>query len=445
MPDGSANITPFLDAARDGAAGFAGAGTPWIDALREAGAAAYAAHGLPKRADEYWRYTNLNVLAEGGFGLAPAAAAPSELPAAAPAFDAYRLVMADGRIVAALSDIGEMPDGVEIAGLFALLTENPTRLEPWLGQVAPLADMPMGALNTAFLGDGLVLLLDDGTTLDRPVHLVSLTGGSVGRSMIQPRHLVVLGDGARATVIETHLSLAGGEGFTNAATEISLGEGAQLFHYVDQAEGAGRVFLSGTAARLAASAHYESFVMQRGGAIGRSEIRAVLDGPEAECRLDGVYLGTDRQILDNTTYVEHAAPECRSRQVYKGALDGNARGIFQGKVHVLRDAQKTDGHQLSRALLLSPGAEVDARPELEIYADDVKCSHGATAGELDETALFYLLSRGIPAPVARRMLIEAFLSEAVEDIAFPTVADHYAARIGEWLAANIDTGPGEGQ
>jgi Fe-S cluster assembly protein SufD len=443
VPDGSANLTPFLDAARDGAAGFAGAGTSWVDDLRAAGASAYDQHGLPQRADEYWRYTNLNALSEGAFGLTVATPVPAELPPDVPAFDAYRFVMADGRAVPGLSDIASLPDGVEVASLSALLSEAPERLEPWLGRIAPLPDMPMAALNTGFLGDGLVLIVDAGTVLDRPLHLVSLTSGADGRPMIQPRHLVVLGAGSQAHLIETHSSSAGGAGFTNGVTEISLGGGAHLVHLVDQAEENGRVFLSGTAAHLDAGSRYDSFVMQRGGAIGRSEIRVVLNGPDAECRLDGVYLGTGEQVLDNTTYVEHAAPGCRSRQVYKGVLDEKARGVFQGKVHVVRDAQKTDGHQLSRALLLSPNAEIDARPELEIYADDVKCSHGATAGELDETALFYLLSRGIPAPVARRMLIEAFLSEAVEDVAYTPVADHYSACIGVWLAANIDTGEGQ--
>ena len=157
-----------------------------------------------------------------------------------------------------------------------------------------------------------------------------------------------------------------------------------------------------------------------------------------DCRLDGVYLATGKQVVDNTTYVEHAAPECRSRQVYKGVLDGQSRGVFQGKVHVMRDAQKTDGHQLSRALLLSPRAEIDARPELEIYADDVKCSHGATAGELDEDSLFYLLSRGIPQATARRMLIEAFLSEAIAEIPLQPVAEDFSTHVRQWLAGHID-------
>ncbi len=440
MPDGSTNLTPFLDAARDGAAAFAGAGTGWVDALRRTGADAYGAHGLPRRQDEYWRYTTLNALAEGGFPLAAAGSVPAALPDAVPAIAAWRFILVDGRFAPSLSGLDGLPSGVEIASLAETLAHEPHKAEPTLGRVADLAAMPMVALNTAFLGDGLFLRLGPGIALDRPVHLVSLTTGGAAPAMIQPRHLVVLGDGATATLVETHVATAGGGGFTNAATEIELGAGARLHHFSEQGEDTARVFLSGTSVALGAASTYDSFVLQRGARIGRSEIRAVLGGPDAECRLDGIYLGAGEQVIDNTTYVEHAAPECRSRQVYKGVLDGFARGVFQGKVLVVQDAQKTDGHQLSRALLLSRDAEIDARPELEIYADDVKCSHGATAGELDETAMFYLLSRGIPAAVARRMLIEAFLSEALEEVAGETVAEHYAGRIRDWLAANVADG-----
>ncbi|MBO6785184.1 MAG: Fe-S cluster assembly protein SufD, partial [Alphaproteobacteria bacterium] len=240
------------------------------------------------------------------------------------------------------------------------------------------------------------------------------------------------------------ITAEGGTSFNNIVAELFLDEGARLNHFVYQEEGPSSVHLSGAAVEIGANAVYDSFVLQSGAAVGRSEIRAYLNGSGGDCRLDGVYLATDRQVLDNTTYVEHIAPECRSRQVYKGVLDGQSRGVFQGKVHVVRDAQQTDGHQLSRALLLSPRAEIDVRPELEIYADDVKCSHGATAGELDEDLLFYLLSRGIPRTQARRMLIEAFLAEAIEEIPVPQVAEDFTTHLRQWLASHVDV-DGEGQ
>lgn len=445
MPDGSGHMQPFLEQALAGASSFAGAGTGWVDALRKAGADAYAVHGLPRRRDEYWRYTNLNALAEGAFELASDVTDVSlpDLPlGAAGDIAGARVVVVDGRMRPELSDLGALPDGVVVESLDAVLASAPGRLEPWLGRAVRLADMPMAALNTAFLRDGMVITVEDGILLNAPIHMVSLT--TKDGSMVQPRHLVVLGEGASVKLVETHVGLSNAAGFNNIVSEVFLGEGARLDHFVFQNESMARVHLSGAAVEIAEGASYDSFVLQSGGLIGRNEIRAYLNGPGADCKLDGVYMGTDRQVLDNTTHVEHAAPECVSRQVYKGVLDGQSRGVFQGKVHVVRDAQKTDGHQLSRALLLSPGAEIDARPELEIYADDVKCSHGATAGELDEDWLFYLLSRGIPRPQARQMLIEAFLSEAIAEIPVAEVAEDFTTHVHDWLERHIDAA-GEGR
>ncbi len=441
MPDGSGHMQPYLAQALDASSRFAGAGVDWVDALRRTGADAYSLHGLPEQRDEYWRYTNLNALRDESFQLAataPAIGVPALPHPSVAGLAAYRVVLVNGRVQPKLCALDGMPDGVLISGLEDLLGAAPNRLEPYLGRIAPLADMPMAALNTAFLQDGMAIFIGADIVLDKPVHLISITAPGEGAMMVQPRHLMVMEDGAEATLIETHITATGGSSFNNIVTELQLGERARLNHFVFQEEADTSVHLSGTAVSLAAESFYDSFVLQSGAAIGRSEIRAYLNGPGADCRLDGVYLATDKQVVDNTTYVEHAAPECRSRQVYKGVLDGQARGVFQGKVHVVRDAQKTDGHQLSRALLLSPRAEIDARPELEIYADDVKCSHGATAGELDEDALFYLLSRGVPRVTARRMLIEAFLSEAISEIPLAPVAEDFSAHVRQWLSAHVD-------
>lgn len=434
-------MQPYLAQALDASSTFAGAGVGWVDALRRAGADAYGEHGLPQRRDEYWRYTNLNALLDESFQLAqsaPAIGLPTLPHPLVAGLATYRVVLVNGRVQPKLCALDGMPDDVLISGLEDLLAAAPDRLEPYLGQIAPLEDMPMAALNTAFLQDGMAIFIGENITLDKPVHLISITAPGAGAMMVQPRHLVVLGKGAQATLIETHITATGGSSFNNIVTELQLAEGAKLNHFVFQEEADTSVHLSGTAVSLAAGSFYDSFVLQSGAAIGRSEIRAYLNGPGVDCRLDGVYLATGNQVVDNTTYVEHAAPECRSRQVYKGVLDGQARGVFQGKVHVKRDAQKTDGHQLSRALLLSPRAEIDVRPELEIYADDVKCSHGATAGELDEDSLFYLLSRGIPQATARRMLIEAFLSEAIAEIPLQPVAEDFSTHVRQWLAGHID-------
>ncbi len=441
MPDGSGHMQPYLAQALEASSRFAGAGIGWVDALRNAGAQRYADHGLPVRRDEYWRYTNLNPLRDEGFQLASAAVAIGLPPlphSSVAGLASYRIVLVNGRVQPKLCALDGMTDGVLVSGLEDLLASAPERLEPYLGRVAPLADMPMAALNTAFLQDGMAIFVDADIVLDKPVHLISITVPGKGGMMVQPRHLVVMEEGAQATLIETHITTTGGSSFNNIVTELQLAENARLNHFVFQEVADTSVHLSGAAVALAAGADYNSFVLQSGAVIGRSEIRAYLNGPGVDCRLDGVYLATGKQVVDNTTYVEHAAPDCRSRQVYRGVLGGQARGVFQGKVHVVRDAQQTDGHQLSRALLLSPRAEMDARPELEIYADDVKCSHGATAGELDENALFYLLSRGVPRVMARRMLIEAFLSEAIAEIPLLPVAEDFSTHVRQWLGANVD-------
>ena len=440
MPDGSGHMQPFLDQALAGTSGAPGARVEWLAELRGRGASIYGDRGLPGRRDEYWRYTSLNELGKREFELANGGPVldVTALPHRAVAeLASYRIVFVNGRLRPDLCVFDDMPDGVLIAGLGDMIAAAPGRLQPVLGQNLDLQDMPLAALNTAFMHDGMVLFVDAGVAVGKPVHLVSIAVPGDTPMMLQPRHLVVLGDGANATLIESHIGGSDTAYFNNLVSELSLGEGAELNHYIFQEEGPAAVHISATALNLAASASYGGFLLQSGGLIGRVETRAILNGHDADCRLDGIYLGTDSQVLDTTTYVEHVAAGCRSRQVYKGVLDGKARGVFQGKIHVRPDAQQTDGHQLSRALLLSPRAEIDTRPELEIYADDVKCSHGATAGELDADALFYLMSRGITPDAARRILIEAFVGEALSEIRLSQVAEDFSAHIRNWLNANI--------
>ena len=443
MPDGSGTMHAYADIARDSAA--TETSLDWLAALRRDAAERYADQGLPGRRDEYWRYTNLNALAAAAFtpageGFSPAAAQIAE--AARIATDAARIVFVNGRLRPELSALDGLPDGVTIGSLAEMLTNSPDRIEPWLGNIAETGAAAMAALNTAALGDGLVLFVADGVNVEAPIELVSVGAPEAGGVLFQPRNLVVLGDHASATLIEIHAGARDGAGyFANIVTEIAVGEGARLAHYKVQEDSPDAFHLALTEVRLADRAKYESFVLQSGGRIGRNETRVRIAGEGVDCLLDGIYLAGGDQVLDNTTLVDHVAPACRSRQVFKGVLDGASRGVFQGKIHVAREAQQTDGHQLSRALLLSPKAEIDARPELEIYADDVKCSHGATAGDLDDDAMFYLLSRGIEQPIARRLLTGAFLADALANVSYPGVADILRARIDDWLDRHIGAAP----
>jgi Fe-S cluster assembly protein SufD len=437
MPDGS-TMHPFLDLARKAAAADTGVG--WLTALRRDAAERYAAAGLPGRRDEYWRYTNLNALVQRNYAMAQpgdVAAAAVVSDTALAGLDGYRVVCVNGRLRPELSQLDGLPPGVRIGSLAPMLAREPQHMERWLGRIATLDGMALAALNTAFLGDGLVLFLEPGVTLDRPVLLASVGAADASSMTFQLRHLVVLGDGAAATLVEVHAGCGEAGYFANSVAEISLGEGARLDHCVVQDDAPAAHHIALTEAHLAAGAAYDSFVLQTGGVLGRRETRVRLDGADTDCTLAGVYLARNGQLLDNTTLVDHVAPDGRSRQVFKGVLDGRSRGVFQGKINVRREAQRTDGHQLSRALLLSPRAEIDTRPELEIYADDVKCSHGATAGDLDDDALFYLLSRGIPRDTARRLLVGAFTADALAEVRRPELAAFLTARIDAWLDAHI--------
>jgi len=413
--------TLFLAEAERLAPVLPGADGPF-GALRARGLAAWRATGLPTRRVEAWKYTDLRALAAGGFVTDAGERHVAALPDAVATVDGHRLVFVNGRFRPDLSDVGDLPARVAL---------GPLGEARELGRTARL-DFPMVALNTALFADGLALHVGEGVTLDRPVHLVSLSDAETPVAS-HPRHLVVLDDGACATLVESHVGT--GPSFANTVMEIVLGAGAVLDHTKLQDEGADALHLAHCQVTLGRGATYDGFVAQLGAALARHEARIDLTGERAEARLNGAYVGDGSQTLDNTTFVTHTAPACTSRQVFKGVLGGTARGVFQGKILVEPDAQQTDGHQLNRTLLLSRGAEIDSKPELEIYADDVKCSHGATAGELEDDALFYLRSRGIPLHEARRLLVEAFLAEATALIGRADVREAIDAALARRLAA----------
>jgi len=423
--------------------GLPGSDAAWLAALRDRGIAAFGAAGWPTPKIEAWKYTNLAAaLAKLAFEPAlpvanglRAAALPWLLPAEA---KAHRLAFVNGRLRDDLSDLGELPAGVELGGLAAALAANPAGLEGRLGRLGAMAEQPLLALNTALMADGFVLKLGPGIELEQPVELLFLALPGAAPLAYHPRGLVLAGRGSRAMLIERHVgtSHAGagkGTTFANLAFEIELETGAALRHYKLQSEGPEAFHIATNTVRLGRDARYESFVLAQGGRLARNESNIALEGPGAECRLDGVYMGRARQLIDNTLFIDHVAPQATSRQNFRGVLDDYARGVFQGRVLVRPGAQKTDAHQLSRALLLAAGAEIDSKPQLEIHADDVKCSHGAAAGELDSDALFYLRSRGIPEPEARRMLIDAFLASGLDSIGHEGVRDAFRRAVTQWI------------
>ena len=411
-------------------AALPGAGTEWLDRLRDGARQAYRKTGLPTPRTEAWKYTNLRRLARAGFVAADADKVPDVVTipeGIADLTDAYVVAFVNGRFAPSLSLLDALPSGVAVSSLAAILREDPASVE---GRFGDTTGLPLATLNTGLMADGLYLKLEDGAALDKPLHLVSIGRADDDALSFHPRHLIVAGAGSVATIVESHVG--SGAYFSNSVSDVIVGEGAVLNHYKLQNEGPEAFHLAANLVQLADRAVYDGFVLQTGAKLARNEVRSLL-GAHVECRLNGAYLGRGEQHIDNTTFIDHAAPNSSSREVYKGVLDGSSRGVFQGKILVRKDSHKTDGHQLNKTLLLSRGTEIDTKPELEIYADDVKCSHGATTGELDEEPLFYLRARGIDPETARGMLVAAFIGEALDEIQVEAPRASFQAVVDGWL------------
>lgn len=434
-------IDTYLDQFRTHAASLPGAGLPWMDELRAAGLDRFSKAGFPTQRNEAWKFTSLRPLEKVAFAVAPdrpAVTVPVDLIPSVMAAGgiSHRLVFVDGRFRGDLSNTAGLPAGVRLEPLAETLARAPDVVADHLGRTSTLDGHPLLALNLAFLTDGVLLRIATGVTVETPIELVFIGAGAGGAPVSwHPRILILAEENSEATVVEHHVGLDGAVYFSNVASEVVVGRAARLHHYKMQREGTAAFHLATATAKLGQDASYDTFVLNLGGALSRHEARSVLDGTGVECRISGAYAVRGQQHTDITTLIDHARPRCTSREVVKGVVDERARAVFQGKIVVRPDAQKTDGYQLNRALLLSDQAEIDSKPELEIYADDVKCSHGATAGELDEGQLFYLRARGIPLETARGLLIAAFLDEAVDEIRHERVREHFRSRIHTWLGA----------
>ncbi|WP_035691624.1 Fe-S cluster assembly protein SufD [Azospirillum halopraeferens] len=437
----TAAARPYLDQIDRLKGELPGAALSRVRELRRDGRERFAALGVPTVRQEAWKYTSLRPLEKVAFEPATAAAAAGThidvLPTVRPAGQTGpRLVFVNGRLRADLSSTDGLPDGVVLTGLADALSSHADFVGERLGRLANADEHPLVALNTAVLADGPVLHIPRGVVLDDPIELVFVSAAADGRATVfHPRTLIVADPLSKAVVIEHHVGPGGAPTFANHTAEVFVGEGATLRHYKVQREQTDAFHVSHAAATVCRDACYDNFILTSGARLSRNEVHAVLDGTGASCHVSGAYLVTGEQHCDTTTLIDHARPYGTSREVYKGAIDERARAVFQGKIIVRPGAQKTDGHQLNRALLLSDTAEIDSKPELEIYADDVKCSHGATAGELDDEALFYLRSRGIPKEEARGLLIASFLAEAIDEIPEEPVRDAFAAIATGWLAA----------
>jgi Fe-S cluster assembly protein SufD len=391
---------------------------PGDSALRAAAAAAFRSSGLPGgtqgRRIEAWKYTSLRPVAEAVFRPAVAPLHEAEtILAGLPLLDAPRLVFVDGGL---RRDLSVIP-----AAGFGQFAEQPD-----FGTLTWPDREPMVALNTMLAEDGAVL--DVAAGIDAGI--VQLVNVAAGDGDAHPRHSIRVGKGARLTLVE--ISAGQGTYLLNTVAEIHVAEGAVLTHIRLQDEAATAFHVSTTYADVEARGTYDSFTLTLGARLSRTEVHAQLTGAGAAAHLNAAQLLAGSQHADFTSVVGHTAPGCQSRQTVKNVLSGRSRGVFQGKIEVARQAQKTDGYQMNQALLLSPYAEIDSKPELEIFADDVKCSHGATVGELDAEQMFYLRSRGVPEAEARSILVRAFLAEALDAVADETIRARLEAAVEGW-------------
>lgn len=410
---------------------------------REESFARFEALGFPGPKAEAWKYTQIAPLANLDFRL-PERVEVGRADIAPFLIDdpaATRLVFVNGRFVPDLSDTLSAPfsgkNGVTIVSLDQALERGD---RDCLDLLPEDDERGLSALNGALVAGGCRIDLADHAVPRGPVQLLFVSVGQDQPTLISPRNLVVLGDGARLDLVESHVALRGGRNLTNLVNRVVLGRAAHLRHdRLQQGELAGSL-IGRTTYRIAADARLTQSLATLGGALVRNETLALIDGSGVELGLNGLYLTRERQHVDNTILVDHAKPGSVSNQFYKGVLDGEARAVFAGKIIVRRDAQKTNAYQANNNLLLSPDVEIDTKPELEIFADDVKCSHGATSGELDERELFYLRSRGLDPDTARSMLTFAFADEVLERFANAAIAAQARRELVRWLPGGARLG-----
>jgi Fe-S cluster assembly protein SufD len=418
------------------------AGQPaWVFPLRKAGIARFAERGFPTLQDEDWRFTNVAPIAKLPFkpvfdAAANGLSAETISGLTFGRLTATRLVFVNGHFSPALSSPPSRETGVTITSLAAALRSDSALLEKHLGRYARQDENPFAALNTAFFQDGAFVHIAAGKQVEAAIHLLFVSTLAETGATAHPRNLVIAGAASHATVLESYVSTVEAPHFTNAVTELVLGEQATLEHCKFQDESRNAFHLATIHAQLGRSCNLISHSIATGARLSRNNIRTTLAGEGVECVLNGVYLTRDDQLADHHMVVEHAQPHCASHEYYNGILDGRSKGVFHGRILVRQPAQKTDAKQTNKNLLLSEEATIDTKPQLEIYADDVKCTHGATIGQLNEESIFYLRARGIGAETARRMLIHAFAGEIIERIRHRPAREELDRLMWERLEAN---------
>ncbi|MGH9431488.1 MAG: Fe-S cluster assembly protein SufD [Terriglobia bacterium] len=413
-------------------------GGSWFDATRRAAMERFGELGFPTTRLENWKYTSVQPIARAVFQL-PEAGKGRVSPERLQGIEfgdrvSGTLVFVNGSFAASLSDLSRLPANVTAGSLAGHLGSRPDGFERHLAHNAPIAQQAFIALNTAFFEDGVYIEIPGGTVLEKPIHVVHWTDAGVEPLMVSARTLIVAGRDVQATVIESYVGADGAVYFSNGVTEIYLGENSSLEHAQIQQEGMKAFSVSALHTHQGRSSRLLCHNVALGGELVRNDVNCVMGGEGAECTLNGLYQTAGRQHVDNHTLIDHAMPHCSSREYYKGVLDGHSTGVFSGSIVVRKDAQKTDAIQNNKNLLLSEDAVINTKPELQILADDVRCTHGATIGQLNAEAIFYMQARGIGKAAARNLLTRAFANDVIGRVSFGPLKQRLEATLLERLS-----------
>ncbi len=425
----------------EGFAGFKknapGSDLDWLQSIREQAIAKFSELGFPTTQDEDWRFTNVAPIARSSFNILEnghdKVSASDLTPFQFDDTEVTELVFINGYYSKELSKDGTLPEGVIVKNLADAIESEQEIVKDNLAKYADFKDEAFTALNTAFMEDGGFVYIPKGIVVETPIHLLYISTDEDTPSITNPRNLIIAEDNCQANVIEHYTSMTDNIYLSNVVTEIVVGENSTIGHYMIELESKKAFNISTLRVQQARSSSIRSHSVLLGGSLVRNNVHPVLAGEGCDSLINGLYMSSHRQHMDNYMKVEHASPHCDSRQLYNGILDGRSRGVFHGRIIVHEDAQKTDAKQTNRNLLLSDTAQIDTKPQLEIYADDVKCTHGATIGQIDENALFYLRSRGISKDNARDIILHAFTNETLESMSVDSVKNYCYKLVTNWF------------
>ena len=419
----------------------------WARRFRKAAIDSFRSLGFPtaRRGNEEWKYTDVGAIAKAPFQAA-LVSEPTKVEAGVLERFTFgeagwsRLVFLDGMYAQGLSSVSSLPGGARVLNMAEAMAAAPDLVEPHLAKYADHGANGFTALNTAFVHDGAFVHIPDGVLVDQPVHLLFLSTSGEEERASHPRVLIVAGKDSKATIVESYGGLSRGRYFTNAVTEVVVGAGARVDYYKIQRQSEKAFHITTTQVALERDSNFSSMNIDLGGGVARNNLNVIMGDEGSSCVLKGLYLVTGSQHVDNQVIVDHAKPYTTSREVYKGILDGKSRSVFHGSIVVREGAVKVNANQVDKNLLLSDQAEADTKPAFWVYCDDVKCGHGAACGQIDETALFYLRSRGLDERAARGMLTRAFAGEIIDAIENELVREHVDGLVQDMLQDWLGSG-----